>query len=241
MKEVQLTGKYNHLATVVDDDVYDSIGTRPFYGFKAGKLVYARVYFYETQEVVLLHRWILGAQKGQVVDHKNRDSLDNRRENIRIATVSENAQNRCAIGKTAKYKGVFHMRSGKWIAMACLNGNRQRLGNYDTEDQAAYAYNLYMMQNGSPEFILLNDVEPQDISAQYNRVRARRSAGSSIYRGVSWRKSSQKWFSCAYVDYKQISLGYYEFEEDAARAYNRFVRYHRDYEFVYYNDVDPKF
>lgn len=49
---------------------------------------------------ILLHRILLNAQEGDVVDHINGDTLDNRRENLRITTTSGNNKNRKGYSKT---------------------------------------------------------------------------------------------------------------------------------------------
>jgi hypothetical protein len=61
---------------------------------------------------VYLHRWLMNAPKGLVVDHKNGDVSDNRLENLRLATKSQNAVNR----KNKPHKASFHKASGKWRA-----------------------------------------------------------------------------------------------------------------------------
>jgi hypothetical protein len=84
---------------------------------------------------ILLHRLLLNASKGVEVDHRNRDGLDNRRSNLRLATRSQNRANTRAVGGTSIYKGVT--RAGKaWQAeIAC-----KYIGRFPTEGAAARAY-----------------------------------------------------------------------------------------------------
>src|SRR4030042_700148 len=58
---------------------------------RSGNLYAARI---EGTQVIYIHRVIMNAPKGQIVDHKNRQTLDNRRENLRFATKGQNNRNR---------------------------------------------------------------------------------------------------------------------------------------------------
>jgi hypothetical protein len=77
---------------------------------------------------------------GRDVDHINRDKLDNRPENLRLATT---AQNRANIGKqrnnSSGFKGVF-LDKGKFRAKIKCNGKQRFLGSYSTPEAAAAAY-----------------------------------------------------------------------------------------------------
>lgn len=98
--------------------------------------------------MVFLHRVILERMTGrslvktEFTDHVNGDKLDNRRENLRIASNSENQRNR---GKpsnnTSSYKGVsWHRSAGKWQAQIMVNGKSMYLGLFTTPEAAHEAY-----------------------------------------------------------------------------------------------------
>lgn len=77
-------------------------------------------------------------------DHINHDTLDNRRDNLRICTVSQNNMNRKKSRKTQSsiYKGVcWYARSRKWIARIKYYETKYHLGYFDSEIEAAKAYN----------------------------------------------------------------------------------------------------
>lgn len=84
-----------------------------------------------------LSRHITGCPAGFVVDHKNNDTLDNRRSNLRIASYSQNAQNRVA---KSGLKGVSREPSGRYRARIEIAGKGVSLGTFDTAEDAARAY-----------------------------------------------------------------------------------------------------
>lgn len=92
-----------------------------------------------------MHRIIFGLSDSKtIVDHKDRNSLNNQRENIRIATRSQNNCNRSATGYS-KYLGVFKRTdknySKRWQSKIVKNGIVKILGSFTTEEEAALAYN----------------------------------------------------------------------------------------------------
>ncbi len=82
---------------------------------------------------------------GEVVDHINHDTLDNRRTNLRLATPQQNSWNRVPHrGSTSRYLGVSFDRAkngGRWRAQIRVNGHRIHLGWFKDESEAAQAYN----------------------------------------------------------------------------------------------------
>lgn len=90
-----------------------------------------------------LHRVILNAPPGTAVDHKSGDGLDNTRANLRLATLSENNRNisKPRHGISSRYKGVnWDRQSKKFRAQISFDKQRKWLGRFDSEVDAAWAY-----------------------------------------------------------------------------------------------------
>jgi hypothetical protein len=90
-----------------------------------------------------MHRMIMGCKTNdkKIVDHKNHDTLDNTRENLRFATRSQNMYNLITNHGKSQYKGVsWHKQNDNWIAHIKLN-KVEHIGSYDNELEAAQAYN----------------------------------------------------------------------------------------------------
>lgn len=89
---------------------------------------------------IRMHDYLVSAPKGKTVDHRNRDTLDNRRStNLRVATHSQQAANRRGWSSVG-YKGVRRERSGRYTARIRVAGNLCHIGTFDKPEQAARAY-----------------------------------------------------------------------------------------------------
>jgi hypothetical protein len=90
-----------------------------------------------------LHREIMQAPKDLLVDHRNSNPLDNRRENLRLATHSQNTCNRQIYNKkgSSQFRGVqFRKDRGRWVGIIYHNKKLIWLGSFDSEIEAAKAY-----------------------------------------------------------------------------------------------------
>jgi hypothetical protein len=89
---------------------------------------------------ILMHKLLMGADKQTLVDHKNHNTLDNRKSNLREATMAQNSANRRPCGRS-KYLGVcLSTGRNKWQATIKANGKYKMLGRFDTQEEAALAY-----------------------------------------------------------------------------------------------------
>lgn len=110
--------------------------------------------------MLYLARVIMQAPKGIEVDHRNNDVLDNRRENLRFATRSQNNRNR-RVNRNNKsgYKGVSVDKRcpDRWQAAIYVAPKQIRLGSFSTPEAAALAYNRAALKYYG-EFARLNEV-----------------------------------------------------------------------------------
>jgi hypothetical protein len=90
----------------------------------------------EERKAITLHRLLLNAGDGEVVDHKNTTPCDNRRANLRLSTTKENNRNRTPRNKTLNISGIRQTESGMWDVGIYVEGKNIRLGTHETFDQA---------------------------------------------------------------------------------------------------------
>lgn len=95
----------------------------------------------------ILHREIMGAQKGQIVDHKNGNTLDNRRSNLRFCTVSQNAQNSFVKPGKSGINGIMINRRGKFEIRIHVNKVNRCFGTYLSLDSAIPALEYYLYKH----------------------------------------------------------------------------------------------
>jgi hypothetical protein len=140
------------LRSILDDDVPEEIKAikwnahwrrSAFYASARVKLTPGRK---GKSLMISMHRLIVGAAEGDIVDHINGNTLDNRRSNLRICSRAQNKQNARKKSQSAsQYKGVRY-RPGKktttppWMAVITANGERLCLGRFATEIEAARCY-----------------------------------------------------------------------------------------------------
>lgn len=135
MKEVALTQGF---VALVSDEDFDRVSERPWrFQFLGGKpcAVSGRSF---PGAFILMSRFIMNPPVDKVVDHKSGDTLDNRRENLRVCTVAQNNANRkLNANSSSGFKGVS--RNGKrWRAY--IGNPPKHLGVFDTPEEAARAY-----------------------------------------------------------------------------------------------------
>lgn len=88
----------------------------------------------------LIWFYMTGDWPKQQIDHINGNGLDNRWANLREASPGENSRNRNQKVTSKNMKGTTKVKSGKWLAQINYEGETIRIGLYETEEEAHYAY-----------------------------------------------------------------------------------------------------
>lgn len=155
MKEIPISGK---LVTLVDDQDYDWLNQWKWYAGGSPARIYVARQEKGSLKTIRMHRLILGATGRHVlVDHKNGNTLDNRRENLRLCTTGENIQNQKAHANSfTGVKGVCLFRK-KFRAEIQFDKNRVYLGAFEDIKDALLAYNEAALKYHG-EFAKLNPI-----------------------------------------------------------------------------------
>lgn len=147
--------------TFVDDVDYELCLNLKLYSEVQSNTIYVRVlYRREKGDRVFfkkLHRVITGVDDIKIdVDHRDRNGLNNCRNNLRVCNHSDNMKNKRPRG-TSKYMGVSRHLGKYWLAKININGKQIHLGSFQNEDDAAIAYNIAAIKTGN-SFYKLNNV-----------------------------------------------------------------------------------
>lgn len=126
---------------IVDESIFDWLNQWKWYAHRSGKIYYAMRRDNTTRKCILLHREVISAPAGSMVDHINRDGLDCRLSNLRIASPRENCRNRSLSSRnTSGIKGVVYSRKMQcWKAAIVVGGRSIHLGYHKTKEDAAIA------------------------------------------------------------------------------------------------------
>lgn len=106
----------------------------------------------------------MNVSKDLLVDHKNWNKADNRKENLRIATKSQNNINiKRKINNTSGYPGVTKTKNGRYISRISLNRRRYYLGTYKCFEDAVVA-------RRNAEIKLHNDWSGENNKHDYEKI-----------------------------------------------------------------------
>ena len=141
MKNIYLTkDKY----TIVDDEDYKYLNQWKWrlhskgYAYRNEKRIKNH-----TRKGILMHRQIMKLNSQKEIDHINRNKLDNRKNNLRISSSTQNHMNKeKSKNNTSGYKGItYDKRKNKWMAQIQKNKKNIFIGYFNDKKSAATAYN----------------------------------------------------------------------------------------------------
>lgn len=211
----------------VSPEDYERLADHHWFLLKSGYVVRSQYLGRRKQATVYMHREVLQAQPSDVVDHKNGQRTDNRRENLRFCSISENAGNAKAVKSSSSFKGVSRDNQKQaWLAQISISCKHYYLGVYKNEEEAARAYDaaarFYFGEFAHPNFPAETKKLSQQEIKTCNRL-SRKEKTSSRFRGVTWDKRRGKWYAYIRVGGK-TKTAYFTTELEAAQFYDSFVK-----------------
>lgn len=136
------SGKKRFVFSIVDENRWDEVA-ETLWGLSTRGYVFKRV----DGDVgarggwnLYLHHVIAGDPGDQVVDHIDRDQLNNTCENLRVTSFEQNVWNSPSRPSQTGYRGVTNQYEGQWVAQISIKGVKQYLGTFDSPEEAALAY-----------------------------------------------------------------------------------------------------
>ena len=182
--------------------------------------------------------YVYGSMPSEI-DHVNGDKSDNRIDNLRLCTSSQNRMNLVQRNNKWGYPGVgLDNVTGKWLARVKFENARIHLGSYDTKEIAASVSEAYrekyfgeflkrdgnvtdeMLEGGRVMLSLYETVGTKKNSSKRNLAMAL-SSGRAYYCGIQMYKNGT-WQARCWLDGKRISLGDFKTKEQADAMANLF-------------------
>lgn len=222
-RKVQLLGEgVDGIVSLIDDEDYAQVSHWKWYWDNPNNYAMKTTGGYPHH----LHRYIMSMYfdvSGKVIDHINRNGLDNRKENLRLCTYSQNGMNtekREWWKSSSRYKGVSRLPDGKWQSQIACNKIKIPLGIYTDEMDAARAYDFAAVEHFGefPSLNFPNEIQRVPFPNRIYRSKRSKFIGISY---ISTRNSYKKWKVCFRCQGRNIQGGYFESEIDAAKAYDQ--------------------
>jgi len=130
-----------HKYAIVDPDDYQKLSANNWqlYESKSKNFYAVRL---ANRKYLSMHRAVVNAPAGKLVDHRDHNGLNNTKQNLRFATHSQNTCNQKRTKRgSSRFRGVCrHIRLNKWQAHICIHREKIHLGYFDNEEDAARAY-----------------------------------------------------------------------------------------------------
>jgi hypothetical protein len=154
---VQAVAKSNHNLYVIEPQpdgtsivrfrngistVLDTADIPVFLAYRWNVYRYGKGWYVTTgmdNKTAYLHRFLLGNPEGMQVDHRNRNTLDNRRSNLRVCTPLQQSANTRPKRDGKRFKGISRNHL-QWRAYICRDRKFYTIGNFATPEEAARAY-----------------------------------------------------------------------------------------------------
>jgi hypothetical protein len=198
-----------------DGDVieYFWVDSADFDATNAEKWHLSKGYPASSKSKLLIHRFLLQPEPWVIVDHIDRDKLNNRRSNLRVVTAALNAHNRTKRqGTSSSFKGVIKdcNNEQRWLAKF----GDVHLGTFYSEDAAAWKYDEYARSIFGQDAVINGVQKPDDYELMVGSAEKRQEQG--IPKGISRRKD--KWRVRLFQDKKLFYSAQYCNFEDAVRA-----------------------
>ncbi len=163
-----------------------------------------------------LHRFIMNAKKGDpIIDHKNGDKLDNRKDNLRFATHSQNSQNKVKVtNSTSKYYGVSKSENtNNWVCSLTNKNGKHITHRFVLDTHAAYCYDILAIVYYGPGSKINGIEKPENFIMPDEK-------GRDLPVGVYRTKSGKKFTTKIWLDGKLKNMGTHDTVEIAEKVYN---------------------
>lgn len=220
MKEIKLP---RGSVAIVDDEDYEELSK---YSWSIDQWGYVRRSVYDQssksgRSAVLMHRQVLGLlpDDGSIVDHIDRDPLNNKKFNLRLVSSSQNAMNRSLSSRNKSgLRGVYWSEaSKKWMAVIQANRKKVHLG-YFVNKEDAYAVYCTAAKDMHGEYSSVDWSSAPPLKPGLERHLIKR-VNSSGYKGVKFNHRTNKWIARIMINGHRKQLGSFETPEAAHQVY----------------------
>lgn len=206
---------------IVDEDKFDFLNQ---WSWHIGKTNYV----IRNCDLKKMHRLVLSAEKGQIVDHINGIKNDNRIENLRFVDTFQNVHNHPKYKSIInQYKGTrYRKKDNTWEGRCRMFKQDFYLGVFETELAAGWAYEKKAREI-SPTYrrqsFPLSDEEMDKLMEAQRKI-VKSAIKKSKYKHIYWNKRSNNWSVIISIKAKRYNLGYYLTEDAAYIALEKFLK-----------------